>query len=154
MFKFCMKMEKKGFGGRVPHPPSNFPRYKPPPLSPRRNVSAVKETGIYSEIISPFKFQVRTHPTVFNMWWTKLVKCLNAIAVLRSDSLFVIQRPDCQTGQSTLKSDDFNSAKGEQHRYFQAYILLNSYFQHVKWFIFENNPLSLPENNIFLHCFS
>lgn len=54
-----------GFGVLVPHPPSKPPDPRPPALShrckhpPVRKCSVNQQRGIYSDIITPFKFQVK-----------------------------------------------------------------------------------------------
>lgn len=63
-------MERKylpGFGVLVPHPPGKPPEPKPPALShrcklpPIRKYSVNEQKGIYSDIITTFKFQVKAH---------------------------------------------------------------------------------------------
>lgn len=54
-----------GFGVPVPHPPSKPPDPKPPALSdkckdpPKRTCPVNEQKGIYSDIITTFKLQVK-----------------------------------------------------------------------------------------------
>lgn len=56
-----------GFGVLVPHPPSKPPDPKPPALSSRCKLPPIRERiengqrGIYSDVITKFKLQVKVH---------------------------------------------------------------------------------------------
>ena len=61
-----------GFGVLVPRPPSKPPEPTPPALShrklpPIRKCSAYEQKGVYSDVITTFKFQVKsTDASVFH----------------------------------------------------------------------------------------
>lgn len=82
-------MERKyvpSFGLLVPHPPSKPPEPKPPTqshrLPPIRKYYMKEQKGIYSDIITTVKFQVKKHISQCIWLWSGIIKIMQNTVVL------------------------------------------------------------------------